>query len=445
MIETRLMAPGSFTIKLDRPPERVRRLTARAFAAVLVMPARLVNPAKIAYADLLAQATYVGIHMGRRGERDELSGYGVAFLLTLARQPIDQRIPRRPLYDGASNTSWVRNQILRVGVSETQGLEVGPITAAAATSTPKKPGNIPSGEEPLQTLSDVARRFGKEWDFRSGNKLEVASRSDLFVTTPTCIAAPRLMGDDASIKALTAVSLTERDSWDDYATTVAVPFTADDYEFGVDYEVGDTVVATSGIYYECTSAHTSSGANLPPGSKWTQVDAYGEATLGSPPYRSPFSGSAPVSRRVVRARNASTYDDATDIATAQLARYGQPQQDITLDSKTFHIEGKVRAGDTIYVFSPEHELVDSAAQVPFGGRLIPAMTARVQGIRTAVDDKKSVLLYSWDPTALTFSLDDISEWVAFEPAGQTLDMGSPRRLRRMRRQAAWVSPGFGGI
>ena len=442
MIETRLMAPGEFTIKLDDPPERIKRLTDRAWAAVIVMPGRITNPAKIAYSDLLAQASYVGIHLGLRGKRDELHGYGPAILLSLARQPIDQKIPKRPLYNGSS-TSWLRNQVLRVTSSETQGLEAGPITVAAGASTPTKSGTIREGQEPLETLSDVARRFGKEWDIRNGYQLEVASRASLFAVTPTCIASPRIMGDDAAMDALASVEFSERDDWDDYATTVAVPFTADDYEFGVAYEVGDTVVATDGTYYECTTAHTSSGANLPPGSKWAQRDPYGEATLGSVPYVSPFSGSAIVARRVVNARNIDTYDDATDFATAQLARYDQVQQDITLDSKTFNIEGKVRAGDNIYAYSPDHGLLDKSAQVPYGGRLIPATTVRVQGVRTAVDAKKSVLLYSWNPTSLTFSLDDLTDFVAFEPEGQTLDLGSPRRKRR-RRGTALVHPGFRG-
>lgn len=444
MIETRLMAPGSFSVKLSNPPERVRRLTARAYAAVLVMPTRISNPAKVAVADLFSRASYVGVHLGRKGQRDEMFGYGPAYLLTLAAQPDDQKPTKRPLYNNSS-TSWLRNNILRTGVSETQGITVGPITVAAAASSPTKGGNIPAGQEPLETLSDVARRFGKEWDFRDGSKLEVAARSDLFTVTPTCVVSPRVMSDDLILEALDAVDVAKRDDWDDYATTVAVPFTADDYEFGVAYAVGDTVVATSGAYYECKSAHTSSGANLPPNATyWDARDSYGEATSGSVPYVSPFSGSAIVARRVVQARNASTYDDASDIAAAQLAKYDHAQQDITVDTATFNIEGKVRAGDNVYVFSPDHDLVDATAQVPFGGRLLPAATVRVQGIRTAVDRKKSVLFYSWNATTLTFELDDLTDWVEFEPEGQTLDLGSPRRRRARRASGALVSPGFRG-
>jgi len=447
MIETRLMAPGSFSVKLRNPPERVRKLTARAYSAVLVMPTRISNPAKVAVADLFSRASYVGVHLGRKGERDELSGYGPAYLLTLAAQPDDQKPTKRPLYDNSS-TSWLRNNILRTGVSETQGITVGPITVAAAASSPTKGGNIPGGQEPLETLSDVARRFGKEWDFRDGSKLEVAARASLFTVTPTCVVSPRAMGDDTILKALNAVKVTERDDWDDYATTVAVPFTADDYSFSETYAANDTIVATDGTYWECILANgvgTGAGTKTPGSapSYWTQVDTYGEATTGSVPYVSPFSGSAIVARRVVQARNASTYDDATDIAAAQLAKYDHAQQDITVDTATFNIEGKVRAGDNVYVFSPDHDLVDSTAQVPFGGRLLPAATVRVQGIRTAVDRKKSVLFYSWNGSA--FDLDDLTDWVEFEPEGQTLDLGSPRRRRARRGSGALVSPGFRGM
>lgn len=426
MIETRLMAPGSFSIKLNNPPEWVRRLTARALAAVVVMPGHVTNASKYAITDLFSAASYVGIHTGRSGAREELSGYGPAFLLKLARQPSDQKISKRPLYNGSS-TSWLRNNVLRTGSSETQGIQVGPITVAAGAATPTKGGNVREGQEPLEILGDISRRFGKEWDFRNGYQLEVASRSSLFAVTPTCIAVPKSVGDDLSLASLSAVAFDERDDWDDFATEVAVPFTADDYEYSVAYAVGDTVVDVNGTYYECIVAHTSSGANQPPSSKWSEVTPYGVATTGSVPYVSPLSGNAIVSRRVVTARNANTYDDACDVAAAQLARFDQPQREIRLDTATFNIEGKVRAGDNIYAFSPEHELYDNTAQVSYGGRLLPAATVRVQGVRTAVDAKKGVLVYSWNGSS--FDLDDITEWVDFEKEGQTLDLGEPRRRR----------------
>lgn len=433
-VETRLMAPGSFTIDLiDDTPEEVIALTARHLAAVLVFPGQVTNPTKVPIAQLLADAWYVGIHTARPDRRRGFGGYGPAWLLKLARAPKDVKVSKRPLYDGSSNNSWVRNQVLRVGNSETQGLTAGPIMVAAGAATPKKAGNVRAGQEPLEILGDVARRFSKEWDIRSGSQLEVAARSDLFTVTPTVLATPKGGGDDLNVDGLDAARFTERDDWDDYTTTVAVPFDADDYEFGVAYEVGDTVVvATDGTYYECVTAHTSSGANLPPSSEWAARDPYGEASLTSP-YVSPFSGSAVVSRKVEQARNASTYDDATDIATARLARWDQAQRTITLDTETFNLNrvvggtGKIRAGDNIYAFSRDHDLYDNTAQVMWQGVAVPATTIRVQAIRTQVDSQMSVVVYSWDGSA--FSTVDISTWVAFEKRGSSLDLGEPRRRR----------------
>lgn len=449
MISTRLMAPGEFTIALDNPPEWVRQLTQRTYALVLVLHTRVTNPAKVPIASLIADAWYQGVLVGD-DDRTTLHGYGMPFLLKLAKQPSDKTVSKRPLYDGTSNNSWLRNNVLRIGVGESQGITVGPITTAAGAATPKKAGEIAAGQEPLEVLADISRRFGKEWDFR-GSQIEVAARSDLFRVTPQVIATPRSHGSDLNLEALEMVELRRRQDFDDYATEVAVPFTPPDFEFGVAYEVGDTVVATSGTYYECTTAHTSSGSNLPPSSKWTAVDPYGSATLGSVPYVSPLSGSAIVARTVVQARNAVTYDDATDIATAQVARLGVARQDITLDTKTYALNrvvggiGKVRAGDNVYVYAPELGLTDTSAQVLFGGRPVPAATVRAQGVDTNVDSSMGVVVYSWDGSALV--VDDVTRWVRFEERGQRVHLGQPRRRRSsaVERVLVWAAHRPGSV
>lgn len=425
-IETRLMAPGSFTIDLDHPPEEIAALTARFHAAVIVLPGRVTNPTKVPVAQLFSDAFYVGIHTGRPDKRMGFAGYGPAYLLKLARQPNDTSISKRPLYDGANN-SWLR-RLLRIAEGENNGLEVGPLTIAAGAASPTKGGKIPAGQEPLETLADVARRFGKEWDVRDGNKLEVVARSSLFAVTPTVYATPKGSGGNLNLAGLDAVAFTETDDVDDWVMEVAVPFTPDDYAYGVSYAVGDTVVATSGAYYECKSAHTSSGANQPPNTTyWDARDPYGSATTGSIPYVDPFGGDDLCARRVVTARNATSYDDATDIASAQLGRFDQPARDIRLSTATFDLSGKVRAGDNIYAFSREHDLYDTTAQVAYNGRPTPMATVRVQGVQTAVDSQMSVLVRSWNGSAL--ELHDITPWVAFENRGQVLDLGEPKRRR----------------
>lgn len=444
--DTRLMAPGSFTIDLDRSekgrilaPEHIIEMTASAFAAVIVMPGKITNPAKVPLTQLYSDAAYVGIHVGRPNVRGGFSGYGPSWLLKLARQAFDQKLSKRPLYDG-TNTSAVRNNVLRVGVSENNGLVAGPITVANGAATPKKGGKIPAGQEPLETLADTCRRYGKEWDLVDGNKLEVAEASELFTLTPTCVATAKADGDDLNLKGLVGVSFSVRDDWDDYATEVAVPFVPPDYAFEDTYEAGDTIVHVNGTYYECILANgagTGAGTKIPGNapSYWTERDPYGIDTLGSVPYTNPFDGSDIVARRVVQARNATTYDDACDIAAAQLARYDQPTRQVTLDTKTFNLSGKVRAGDNVYAFSREHDLYDLTAQVTWRGRRAPLAALRVQGVETSVDPDMSVLVVVDDVPV------DVSRWVGFEERGQRLFLGSPKRRRR---SGVLVSPGFAG-
>ena len=447
--EQRLMAPGSFAIDLDRTetgrilaPESVVALTASAFAAVIVMPGRVINPAKRSLADLYADAAYVGIHQGRPNRRGGFAGYGPAQLLRLARQATEQQLSKRPLYHG-SNTSAVRNNVLRVGVGENQGLEAGPITVANGAATPTKGGKIPAGQEPLETLADTCRRYGKEWDIVGGNKLEVAEASELFTLTPTCVATPKADGDDLNLKGLVGVSFDVREDWDDYATEVAVPFVPPDYAFTETYAAGDTIVHTDGTYYECILANgagTGAGTKIPGSapSYWTAVDPYGLDTLGSVPYTNPFDGADIVARRVVTARNATTKDDADDIAAAQLARYDQVQRSVTLDTRTFNLSGKVRPGDNVYAFSREHDLYDLTAQVMWRGRPRPLVTVRAQAVETSVDSAMSVLVSTSGSDVV-----DITRWVAFEDRGQRVMLGSPKRRRRGG-SGALVSPGFGG-
>lgn len=435
--ETQLMGPGQFTIDLtDDTPDDIAALTSSFFAAVLVMPGPIANPNKVPVSRLYTDAAFVGIHTGSQ-DRLRFAGYGPAFLLRLAKAPTDVKVPKRPLYNGGSD-SWLRNWVLRTDQGETQGLQVGSLTSSS--STPKKAGVVRAGQEPLEILTERARLFSKEWDIRDGNKVHVAARSDLFVTTPTCTAVAGAQGSDLNLEGLEDPRFTNRTDVDDYATTVAVGFDPPDWDFNVDYEVDDTIVATSGIYYECKVAHQSTGSNLPGGegswgTYWRVVDPYGEATA-SAAYGNPFDGADVVARRVEQARNATTYDDATDIATARLGRWGAVAQDLTLDTDTFNITGKIRAGDNLWAFSRQHGLYDNANQVMWEGRPLPAVKLRCRWLRTNVDASMSVLVVVEGGAAV-----DVSPWVRFESSGQVVGLGEPRRRKRLAAlRASGVSP-----
>lgn len=431
-------APGRFDLELVAPPVEVREIVGKLGTAIVFHRARLSEPRAFSVADLFSMSMFTGILTGGSPDGSRLEGLGPAYLLTLAKQEKDQTISKRPLYDG-SNTSWVRNNVLRLGVSENNGVTVGTITSA---STPKKSGKIEAGQTPLSVLEDVCRRFSRFWRVNPNGTLDVGTQAGLWPSTsaPSVVASPKGVGRELNVTGLTGVEVSELDDFDDYASEVVVNFTADDYAFGVAYEVGDTVVATSGAYYECKLAHTSSGANLPPNTTyWDAREPYGTATASSV-FVNPFTASGLVARRVDTARNATTYDDATDIATNRLARFDDVAKEITISTDSFNVSGACEAGDTIYVFSPEHGLVDKANEVPAGGQLLPAAAVRVTAVEENVSSGMGAVAVWWNGAEQRVT--DLSPWVRFEEAGARLELGEPRRLRP--RQLGNVSPGSRG-
>lgn len=431
-------APGRFELELVDPPAEVRDIVGKLGTAIVFTRTRLSDPLAYTVANLFAMSAFTGIVAGGASDGSSIDGYGPAYLLTLARQEKDQTVSKRPLYDG-SNTSWIRNNVLRLGVSENNGVTVGTITSS---STPKKPGKIEAGQTPLSVLEDACRRFSRYWRVNADGTLDVGTKPTLWpsVSAPTVVASPKGLGRELNITGLTGVRVSEVDDFDDYASEVVVNFTADDYAFGVAYEDGDTVVATSGKYYECKLGHTSSGANLPPnGTYWTEREPYGTATASSV-FVNPFNTAGLVARRVDTSRNATTFDDATDIATNRLARFDDVTKEITISTDSFNVSGACQPGDVIFAYSPEHGLVDTANEVPFGGQSLPAAAVPVTAVEENVSAGMGAVAIWWNGSAQRVT--DLSPWMKLEPEGARLELGEPRRLRP--RQLGNVSPGSRG-
>ena len=382
MIETVHQNPGRFTLTLDpSAPEAIRGLTARAFALIIVTPAPIGSPAKLTTANLLALASYTGVHTSRSRDRSTFSGYGPAWLLTLAKATATATVSSRPLYDG-TNTSWIRNNVLRLGSSENNGITVGTITSAAS---PSKTGKVRAGATPLSILSDVCRRFSREWRVNPAGTLDVASESTLYPTktTPTAIATPVGGGRDLNITGLPSVGFVEADDWDDYTTTV-------------------TVTADSETYT-------------------------GSDTLGSVPYVDPFSATAVVSRRVVSSPTANTDADCATIASQQLARFDDVNREISLSTDAYSISDDVAAGDYIWCFDPDNDLYDTANEVLYQGRLLRPAKVRARAVSEACDASKGYYALTWNGSAQEIA--DLTPFVAFEDPSVTIELGEPRRRR----------------
>lgn len=381
MIETVHQAPGRFDLQFDDPPESIKELTARAYAALIVTPAPITHPERIAFSSLLSLASYVGIVRGRGDDRTSITGYGPAILLTLARQTVSATVTARPLYDG-SNTSWIRNNVLRIGSSENNGLTVGTITSS---STPTKTGKTVAGQTPLEVLDAVARMFSVEWRVNPAGTLDVAAKATLYptATTPAAMVTPRGGGRDLNVKGLPAVDFSDVDDWDDWVSTVW-----------------------------CNDSSESFS---------------GSSTTGSPAYVNPFTAATLVARKVVTSRTANTDTDCATIAAQQLGRFDGVRREVSLASDVYSISDTVKAGDGVYAFDPDNDLYDLGNEVPYGGRLLRPIVLRVNAVRDACSSEKGYYLYSWNGSSQ--ELHDLTPYVAFENPGVTLECGASRRLR----------------
>jgi hypothetical protein len=430
VIETARMAPGRWDLTFKDPPDEIRSLTSRAFAALVVTPTPVdVNAYSVD--GLIGISKYTGIMTARSDDRSKISGFGPAWLLTRAVHEDDSKVVARPLYHG-TNTSWIRNNVLRIGVSESNGLSVGSISSSAS---PTKPGKINAGDTPLKILNDVCRRFSKEWRVNPDGTLDVHAVDTLYptYTTPTCLATAKAGGRELNVARVASVEFDESKDWDDYTTEVVCSYDAEEYDWGISYSVGDTVKTKlwTSDFYECKEAHTSSAFNQPPNATyWDAVERYGVATAGSVPYKDPFSGSSVVVRRAVSARHAIDLSDAETVAANQLERFDQAQQELTITSDSHSLTDEVAAGDYLWVYDVENGLTNTANEVYADGVPLHPAKVRAHVVREGCSDGYGYYLVSWDSSVSARVAHDLTPHVAFESARVEIELGSPRRGRR---------------
>ena len=430
------MAPGRFTVDLDpTTPERIKSLTDNAFMQVVVTACRVDSDA-MSVSSLLGVARYAGVYRCRSKDRCRWEGAGLHVLLGdedgKANTYAEESDPsKRPLYDG-SNTSVIRNNVLRNGWGGANGLSVGTISSSA---TPTKSLHIDAGDSPRDVLEDALERYTTsgsnpyEYRINPPGTLDVALRNSLFPTTtsPTCLATRRgqAFGSGAGpVSLLPVTRFDQADDWEDFSTEVTVSFTADDYAFGVAYAVGDTVVASDGTYYECASAHTSSGANLPPNATyWTEVNPYGTATLSPVPYDD-LAGSDIVMRRVTSSRAADTYDGATNVATRKLGRFDDPDRRPSVYTDLYDPGSVCRVGDSIWLFDPDSDTYSLSTQVDGGAGLVFPLAVRVRAMEWPIRRGMGVYAVVGGSSG---TATDVTDWVQFDSSDARLELGQPRR------------------
>lgn len=381
MINVQHQAPGAWDLTLDpHTPEEIKDLSARFNARLIVTPA-WVDGRSVGVASLIDIALYSGVLYEREKGRLDWHGHGLPILLGddhgLGNTwGTSFSVGSRPMYDG-SNTSWIRDNVLRVGSGGAGGITVGTIASSAGSP---KTGKITAGDTQRKVLGWVCRVYSKEWRINPDATLDVAAEATLWPSASASDATKvKAVAKGGDHEGLPAVALEAADDWRDYTT---------------------------------------------------DVTANGQGATGSDSITSPYvdlDGDPIIKRRVVSASNADTASDCDTIAAQQLGRFDQPNTAVELTTSRHEITGAAQPGDTILAYDPDQDLYDLTKKVAYEGRQLPMIAIRVMGHRQPMREEWGKYLYSWNGAA--FELHDLTPYVVAEAGATVLEVGAPKRRR----------------
>lgn len=414
-VDEQLMAPGSFTIDLDpATPGHITDLTDQAFMRIVITSIH-VDPDAITYTDLLGCARYSGIYRRRSRDRCRWEGAGLAILLgdedgkantytTVA------AVGARPLYDGPSNTSWIRNNVLRPSAGGSNGVTAGTIPTAGS---PTKAGNTEPGDSPRDVLDFACDLFSTtpanpwEWRINPPGTLDANLRNLLFPTTAAPVtlatrdtdALAAASGDD---HILPVTDLDQVDDWEDWTSTVSV--------------IGPTIPLFG-----------------------TEYTYSGSATIGSNPYQD-LDGDELVMRRVVTSNKSKSDADNDTIAARKLNRFSVPHRRPSIRTDIYDVGDVARPGDVIWLFDADTGCYDTVNQVDGGAGLVFPLPVRVPGIDWPIRDGMGVYAVVFVTVGETTTpvVTDLTDYLIPDESDARVDLGEPRR-RLIPRRPRWLA------
>ena len=389
MITERLMKLGAWNLRL-RDTSLIDELP--YFGHVVIVPQRILNPGRLDDAGLLAAASYTGILREKSlvtaaGKSDELAIGGHGPEGWLADEEGKGYVYETERAYSADTFANVINRsgsapygLLRNDAGNLVVIKDGVINSVAGTYT---------GTHLFQNQRDAIRYvtevFTAEYRVNPDFTLDAGTHAQLFVTTPTAVAVRReAIGDDPNFD-------------------------------GIPYGTFQTVRDVKGYASRVLLLGEGTGGTLITGS----------AVDSSIPYKDP--NNVAVVRVAVVSESETESGNADTRAQIDLDARGDTRDAVSLSPADFDVDGVVAVGDTIYVFDPEGELVDTTNEARFRGRALPAAAIRCLGITWPVTDGMGIYFRTAGvaPTYL-----DLSDQVIFETGAPTLEVGAlPRSTR----------------
>ena len=362
------------------------------FGHAVIVAQRIRNPGRLDGAGLLAAASYSGILREKRlvtaaGKRDELAlgGHGPEGWLA-DEEGKGYVYETARAYSGDTFADVINRSgstpygLLRDDAGTVVVIAPGTINTVAGTYT---------GTHKFQNQRDAIRYvcevFTAEYRVNPDFTIDAGTEAQLFVTTPTAIAVRReALGDDPNFD-------------------------------GIPYGTFSTV--------RDIKHYASRVLLLGEGTGGTLIT--GAANNVGNPYTDPVNDAAAV-RVAVISESETESGNADTRAQIVLDARGDTRDAVSLSPADFDVDGVVAVGDTIYVFDPEGELVDTANEARFRGRALPAAAIRCLGMTWPVTDGMGVYYRKNQPEA-TERWIDLSDLVIFETGAPTLEVGAVPR------------------
>lgn len=368
-----LGALGSWdlTLKSTTPPDLWDRVD--FFGHVALVPGRL-DPAQ--YGDnLLTAARYVGVVRRRDNSGDdrrtkqveqgyELAGVGMAFWLG-----DDDGDGKGDVYENAvtpASATFASTINMLLPAS-------GAVTAGTIYSVPGTYSGRHQYETPRKAVTFVCDTFtasaGQKVNWRvNGNAtLDAGYESDLFVTDPRCVISRKTSGKDVSgMESVPGAFGVSRDM-EDYTTRVVLLAEGE----------GESIATGT--------------ADIDPGSN---------------PYKNIHGGSLKLTRLASESDTGVTLADTR--AELLLSQYTNSQDELTVETDNFYIEGSFSVGDYVWVWDPNAGLVDTDNEITFRGERLNPIKLQVTEAKWPVTEGYTVAYR--DADGGWWDLTDYVEW-----------------------------------
>lgn len=233
--------------------------------------------------------------------------------------------------------------------------------------------------EALNYLSDT---LGADWKVLGTGHLHIGPEGSLFVTNPRVVVTRRGVGTDLSLRSFSGDLATDQQITD--FTTRVVLLASDDN--------GSIATADDDI---------DPGLN---------------------PYKDVHGAALQMTRLI--GESSTDFTNAPARAQLQLNRFSGTSDALTLSTGDYDVSGTVSVGDYLWVYDPEHKLMDNAVEIIFQGTRLNPLKLRLTETTWPVVEGMHVAFRDGNGTWI-----DLTPYVQWETGSTTLVVGGySRRL-----------------